>query len=158
MKVFLAAFAHETNSFSPLPTTLQSFEADILYRPGDSAAYARALEFPGYGYVLDQARARGDEVVAGMCAWAQPAGPVSRNVYESLRGELLAQLAAADGVGMVVLVLLFKDFLHPATILVALPLSLGGAFVGLLIAQKSFSMPSLIGLMMLMGIATKNSI
>ena len=42
--------------------------------------------------------------------------------------------------------------------LAALPLSLGGAFVGLLIAQKSFSMPSLIGLIMLMGIATKNSI
>jgi multidrug efflux pump subunit AcrB len=40
----------------------------------------------------------------------------------------------------------------------ALPLSLGGAFVGLLIAGKSFSMPSLIGLVMLMGIATKNSI
>jgi multidrug efflux pump subunit AcrB len=57
-----------------------------------------------------------------------------------------------------VLVLLFKGFLHPVTILAALPLSLGGAFVGLLIAQKSFSMPSLIGLIMLMGIATKNSI
>jgi multidrug efflux pump subunit AcrB len=56
------------------------------------------------------------------------------------------------------LVLLFKDFLHPFTILAALPLSLGGAFVGLLIADKSFSMPSLIGLIMLMGIATKNSI
>jgi multidrug efflux pump subunit AcrB len=37
----------------------------------------------------------------------------------------------------IVLVLLFKDFLHPVTILSALPLSLGGAFVGLLIAQKS---------------------
>ncbi|HEX4878803.1 MAG TPA: efflux RND transporter permease subunit, partial [Limnobacter sp.] len=58
----------------------------------------------------------------------------------------------------VVLVLLFKDFLQPVTILAALPLSLGGAFVGLLVAGKSFSMPSLIGLIMLMGIATKNSI
>ena len=58
----------------------------------------------------------------------------------------------------IVLVLLFKDFLHPVTILAALPLSLGGAFVGLLVADKSFSMPSLIGLIMLMGIATKNSI
>jgi multidrug efflux pump subunit AcrB len=58
----------------------------------------------------------------------------------------------------IVLVLLFKDFLHPVTILSALPLSLGGAFVALLLAQKSFSMPSLIGLIMLMGIATKNSI
>jgi multidrug efflux pump subunit AcrB len=55
-------------------------------------------------------------------------------------------------------VLLFKDLLHPVTILAALPLSLGGAFIGLLIAQKSFSMPSLIGLVMLMGVATKNSI
>jgi multidrug efflux pump subunit AcrB len=55
-------------------------------------------------------------------------------------------------------VLLFKDVLHPFTILAALPLSLGGAFVGLLIANKSFSMPSLIGLIMLMGVATKNSI
>ena len=42
--------------------------------------------------------------------------------------------------------------------MVALPLSLGGAFIGLLIAGKAFSMPSLIGLIMLMGIATKNSI
>jgi len=58
----------------------------------------------------------------------------------------------------IVLVLLFKGFLHPLTILAALPLSLGGAFVGLLLANKSFSMPSLIGLIMLMGIATKNSI
>lgn len=58
----------------------------------------------------------------------------------------------------IVLVLLFKDFLQPITILVALPLSLGGAFVALLITHKSFSMPSLIGLVMLMGIATKNSI
>ena len=58
----------------------------------------------------------------------------------------------------IVLALLFKAFLHPFTIPAALPLSLGGAFVGLLLADKSFSMPSLIGLIMLMGIATKNSI
>ena len=58
----------------------------------------------------------------------------------------------------IVLVLLFKDFLHPFTILTALPLSLGGAFVALLGTGMSFSMPSLIGLIMLMGIATKNSI
>lgn len=58
----------------------------------------------------------------------------------------------------IILVLLFKDLLHPLTVLVALPLSLGGAFVALILASKSFSMPSLIGLIMLMGIATKNSI
>ena len=46
----------------------------------------------------------------------------------------------------------------PATILPALLMSFGGAFVALLLANKSFSMPSLIGLVMLMGVASKNSI
>ena len=77
-------------------------------------------------------------------------------------GELFASFGLAMLTGVlciyIVLVLLFKDFLHPFTILTALPLSLGGAFVGLLLTGKSFSMPSLIGLVMLMGIATKNSI
>jgi multidrug efflux pump subunit AcrB len=76
--------------------------------------------------------------------------------------ELFGSFAIAMLTGVlciyIVLVLLFKDFMHPFTILVALPLSLGGAFVALLVAGKSFSMPSLIGLVMLMGIATKNSI
>ena len=80
--------------------------------------------------------------------------------------EVMGELFASFGLAMmtavlciyIVLVLLFKDFLHPFTILAALPLSLGGAFAALLIGDKSFSMPSLIGLIMLMGIATKNSI
>ena len=79
-----------------------------------------------------------------------------------IMGELFASFGLAMLTGIlciyIVLVLLFKDFLQPITILCALPLSLGGAFVGLLLADKSFSMPSLIGLIMLMGIATKNSI
>ena len=57
-----------------------------------------------------------------------------------------------------VLVLLFKDFLQPVTILAALPLSIGGAFVALLVTGRALSMPSMIGLIMLMGIVTKNSI
>ncbi|MEI6802898.1 MAG: efflux RND transporter permease subunit [Burkholderiales bacterium] len=77
-------------------------------------------------------------------------------------GELFASFALAMATGVlciyVVLVLLFKNLLQPVTILTALPLSLGGAFVGLLLANKSFSLPSLIGLIMLMGVATKNSI
>ena len=80
--------------------------------------------------------------------------------------EVMQELFSSFGLAMltgvlciyVVLVLLFKDFLQPITILVALPLSLGGAFVLLLLAKSSFSMPSLIGLIMLMGIASKNSI
>jgi len=92
--------------------------------------------------------------------------PAGVKVVEVGDAEVMGELFASFGLAMltgvlciyIVLVLLFKDFLHPVTILAALPLSLGGAFVGLLVAQKSFSMPSLIGLIMLMGIATKNSI
>lgn len=76
--------------------------------------------------------------------------------------ELFASFGLAMLIGVfciyAVLVLLFKDFLQPVTILAALPLSLGGAFGALLVAQKALSMPSLIGLIMLMGVATKNSI
>jgi multidrug efflux pump subunit AcrB len=79
-----------------------------------------------------------------------------------VQDELFASFSWAMLTGVlciyIVLVLLFKDFMQPGTILAALPLSLGGAFVALLLANKSFSMPSLIGLIMLMGIATKNSI
>ncbi len=57
-----------------------------------------------------------------------------------------------------VLVLLFGSFSHPVTILMALPVSYGGAFVGLIAFHMSISMPSLIGLIMLTGIAAKNSI
>ena len=57
-----------------------------------------------------------------------------------------------------VLVLLFKSFTYPITIMASLPLAIGGALIGLVIAQSSFSMPSLIGFIMLMGIAAKNSV
>ncbi len=92
--------------------------------------------------------------------------PPGVKVVEIGDAEVMGELFASFGLAMltgvlciyIVMVLLFKDFLHPVTILAALPLSLGGAFIGLLVAQKSFSMPSLIGLIMLMGVATKNSI
>ncbi len=69
-------------------------------------------------------------------------------------------LAMAIGVFCIyaVLVLLFHDFLQPLTILAALPLSLGGALLPLVLTGTSFSMPVVIGLLMLMGVVTKNSI
>ncbi len=75
---------------------------------------------------------------------------------------LFASFGLAMAIGVLclygVLVLLFKDFMQPVTILIALPLSIGGAFVALLITHSALSMPSLIGLIMLMGIVSKNSI
>lgn len=76
--------------------------------------------------------------------------------------ELFGSFGTAMLIGVfciyVVLVLLFHDFLQPVTILAALPLSVGGTLVALLVTNNSFSMPSIIGILMLMGIATKNSI
>jgi multidrug efflux pump subunit AcrB len=56
------------------------------------------------------------------------------------------------------LVLLFKDFFQPLTILSAIPLSMGGAFIALMLTGGELNIPSMIGLIMLMGIVTKNSI
>jgi multidrug efflux pump subunit AcrB len=58
----------------------------------------------------------------------------------------------------IVLVLLFHDFVQPVTILAALVLSIPGAFLALFATHTALSMPSLIGMVMLMGIASKNSI
>ncbi|MDO9009513.1 MAG: efflux RND transporter permease subunit, partial [Thiobacillus sp.] len=76
--------------------------------------------------------------------------------------ELFASFGLAMATGVlciyIVLVLLFKGFVQPVTILAALVLSIPGAFLALFITQTALSMPSMIGLVMLMGIATKNSI
>jgi microcystin degradation protein MlrC len=105
VRVFLAALAHETNTFSPLPTTLESFNEGLLHRRGDDTTLAKARQFAGYNDVLEIAQARGDECIAGLCAWAQPGGPLRRSDYEQLRDELLADLRAAGKVDFVFLVL-----------------------------------------------------
>ncbi|MGO9950285.1 MAG: efflux RND transporter permease subunit [Steroidobacteraceae bacterium] len=76
--------------------------------------------------------------------------------------ELVANfaIAVAAGVLMVlaVLVLLFARIFQPITILSALPLSLGGAVFALFLTNTPFSLPVMIGVLMLMGIVAKNSI
>jgi hydrophobe/amphiphile efflux-1 (HAE1) family protein len=79
-----------------------------------------------------------------------------------IMGEVFASFAAAMGAGIMmvyaVLVLLFGSFLQPVTILFSLPLSIGGAIVALAITGQSISLPVVIGILMLMGIVTKNAI
>ncbi|GFM64323.1 acriflavin resistance protein [Pseudomonas cichorii] len=92
--------------------------------------------------------------------------PAGVRLVEQGEVQLMSELFGSFGLTMAigvfciyaVLVLLFHDFLQPATILSALPLSLGGALLGLLACDLSFSLSSVIGLLMLMGIVTKNSI
>jgi multidrug efflux pump subunit AcrB len=68
--------------------------------------------------------------------------------------------AITGGLMMVyaVLVLLFGTFLQPITILFSLPLSIGGAIAALLVTGKQLTTPVWIGILMLMGIVTKNAI
>jgi multidrug efflux pump subunit AcrB len=80
--------------------------------------------------------------------------------------EQMDELASGFGLAMLtgmlciyaVLVLLLKDFAQPVTIIAAPLLSIPGAFMALYATGSSLSMPAMIGLIMLMGIATKNSI
>jgi multidrug efflux pump subunit AcrB len=92
-----------------------------------------------------------------------PAGILQTTVGDAeAMGELFQSFGLAMLTGVlciyIVLVLLFRDFVQPLTILAALVLSVPGAFLALFISQTALSMPSMIGLIMLMGIATKNSI
>ena len=57
-----------------------------------------------------------------------------------------------------ILVLLYNNFLHPLTIMAALPFSIGGVLLALLISQKPLGLYALIGMVLLLGIVTKNSI
>ena len=92
-----------------------------------------------------------------------PPGVIQTTVGDA---EAMNELFSSFGLAMltgvlciyVVLVLLFKDFVQPVTILGALVLSVPGAFLALFVTSSAISMPSMIGLIMLMGIATKNSI
>ena len=76
--------------------------------------------------------------------------------------ELFVGFVMAMAAGLIciymVLLLLFNHALQPLTILTAVPLCAGGAFGALLITHQALSLPALIGLLMLIGIATKNSI
>ena len=88
----------------------------------------------------------------------RPAAIGNQQAMAELFGGFL--LAIFAGVSMIfgVLVLLFRSFFKPAVILSALPLAVGGAFIGLLVFHLSLSIPSLIGFLMLLGLAAKNSI
>lgn len=79
-----------------------------------------------------------------------------------LQDQVSAQFGKALGAGVLliyaVLVLLFGNLFHPLTIMAALPLSIGGALAGLLLTGKALVLHALIGMFILMGIVTKNSI
>jgi hydrophobe/amphiphile efflux-1 (HAE1) family protein len=79
-----------------------------------------------------------------------------------IQGEVFAAFIKAMGLGLVivfgVLVLLFGSVFQPITIMLSLPLSIGGVILALLATSNPVSMPVVIGILMLFGIVTKNAI
>jgi hydrophobe/amphiphile efflux-1 (HAE1) family protein len=104
-----------------------------------------------------------DAILALPAAQNLPPGVEIRTTGDAeVMAEVFESFALAMGSGLLmvfgVLVLLFGSFLQPVTILFSLPLSFGGVVAALLITQRPISMPVVIGLLMLMGIVTKNAI
>lgn len=137
--------------FGEGPTTIERFdrrrrvaiEADLV----GSAPLGEAIE----------------QVMALPSARNLPAGvTISRFGDSEIMEEVFSSFsrAIAAGVLMVlaVLVLLFADAMQPITIIFSMPLSIGGAFLALLLTGNAINLSVIIGFLMLMGIVTKNAI
>jgi microcystin degradation protein MlrC len=94
MRVFVASLATETNTFSPLFVDRSAFESAFYCPPGTHPETPTLCSAP---LVAARRRAATDgfELIEGTATWAEPAGIVSREGYESLRDEILGQLEAA---------------------------------------------------------------
>ncbi|MEH1886250.1 efflux RND transporter permease subunit [Nostoc sp.] len=86
----------------------------------------------------------------------QPSG--SAKIMQEIFGRFGGALGLALMCIYAILVLLYNNFLHPLSIMAALPFCLGGALVTLMVAQKPLGLYALIGIILLLGIVTKNSI
>lgn len=114
------------------------------------------LEGVALGDAVDQVRALPAMNPLPADVSEEPAGDaeIMRDVFSRFAGALgLAVLSI-----YAILVLLYNSFLYPIGILAALPLSFGGAFLGLLVTQKELGLFALIGIVLLMGLVTKNAI
>ncbi|MCG4256368.1 M81 family metallopeptidase [Acetobacter senegalensis] len=103
MRIFIATFGTETNTFSPLMTGRAAFMGERdWYRSGATTHPTTMANLPLKTW-RDLAEADGHEIVESICSFAQPAGPTLRGVYEELRGYIMDDLKAAGPVDMVLL-------------------------------------------------------
>jgi microcystin degradation protein MlrC len=100
MRVFVASLATETNTFSPLFVDRSAFESAFYCPPGTHPETPTLCSAP---VVAARRRTASDgfDLIEGTATWAEPAGIVSREGYESLRDEILGQLEAALPVDIV---------------------------------------------------------
>ena len=104
MKLFVAGISHETNSFSPLPTSKRSFEA-LMIRPKTGQGMDRLKDAVGYKDFIRHGEEAQMQVVKSLYCEAQPSAPMAQRDYEELRDEILGDLEAAMPVDMVLLML-----------------------------------------------------
>jgi microcystin degradation protein MlrC len=100
MRIFAASLATETNSFSPIPTSRETYESTMYFRPGEHPDRGTLCTGPLW-IARRRAKQEGFELIEGSCFWAEPSGPTVQASYESMRDEILDQLRAAmplDGV------------------------------------------------------------
>ena len=102
MRLFLAMLSHETNTFSNIPTDRAQFEARHLHYGGEIVETFRGTG-TCLGGMIEAAEALGVTLIPSVAAAASPAGPVTRDIYDHVKGRLLADLAAASPVDGVLL-------------------------------------------------------
>ncbi|PND19833.1 microcystin LR degradation protein MlrC-like protein [Ensifer sp. MMN_5] len=102
LRIFTAALATETNTFSPICIDRRAFEASLYAPPGKHPETPTLCTAPITVGRRVTAQ-KGWKLIEGTAAWADPAGLVNRQTYEDLRDEILGQLRAALPVDAVVL-------------------------------------------------------
>ena len=137
--------------FGQGPSTIDRYDRARLVKVGTSMA-------PGYEIGQGSERLMQLPAIKTM-----PAGVRVQEVGDAeIQAEVFGGFAAAMGAGimlvLVVLILLFGSVFVPITILASLPLSVGGVVGALILTHTAVSMPVVIGILMLMGIVTKNAI
>ena len=101
MRIFSATIATETNTFSPMPTSLDLYKEGVFYRPGEHPTDAPRMCTAPLFVARQRAAAEGFTLIEGSCFAASPAGTTNRADYEFMRDEILTQVKAAlplDGV------------------------------------------------------------
>ncbi|WP_237153630.1 efflux RND transporter permease subunit [Oryzibacter oryziterrae] len=138
-------------SFGQGPSTIDRYDRERLVKVGTDM-------MPGY------TSGQGLDLIKSLPA--VKTFPAGVHIQDTDDAEIQAEIFTSFFVAMIsgitivyiVLILLFNSFFQPATIIGTLPLSVGGVVGALLITNNSVSMPVIIGILMLMGIVTKNAI
>jgi microcystin degradation protein MlrC len=104
MRIFFGGIATETNTFSPISTGIDAYKTCFMARAGEHGEGPNLFTAPLWALTERKREGRHDwQIVQGLCAFAMPGDRTTRAAYESMRDEMLADLAAAMPVDLVIL-------------------------------------------------------